>query len=117
MKILAVGDLVGESGVKKLKKDLKNIQEVEGIDFTIVNAENAAGGMGLTTKIYNELCQMNIDVLTMGNHTWAKKDIFSFIDKENIIRPANYSKGVPGHGYNFYSCKEKNIVVMNVKMP
>ena len=114
MKILAVGDLVGESGVKKLKKDLKNIQEAEEIDFTIVNAENAAGGMGLTTKIYNELCQMNIDVLTMGNHTWAKKDIFSFIDKENIIRPANYSKGVPGNGYTIIEKNNKKVCVINM---
>ena len=55
MKILAIGDLVGENGVEKLKKNLNNLQEAESIDFTIVNAENAAGGMGLTTKIFNEL--------------------------------------------------------------
>ena len=60
MKILCVGDLVGENGLQKLRNDLKNIQEAENIDFTIVNAENVAGGMGITTKIYNELCKMNI---------------------------------------------------------
>lgn len=95
MKILCIGDLVGESGLNKLKQDIKNIQEAEGIDITIVNAENVAGGMGITKKDYNELCKLNIDVLTMGNHTWGKKDIFTFINNTNIIRPANYSKGVP----------------------
>ena len=72
MRILAIGDLVGESGVKKLKEELPRIREQENIDFIIVNAENSAGGMGITTKIFNELKAMNIDVLTMGNHTWGK---------------------------------------------
>ena len=105
MKILAVGDLVGETGLERLKKDLPNLQEAENIDFTIVNGENVAGGMGMTTKNFHELNKLNIDVITMGNHTWGKKDIFSFIDKPNIIRPANYSRGVPGHGYTII---EKN---------
>lgn len=113
MKILAVGDLVGENGVKKLKDNLKNIVEAEKIDFIIVNAENSAGGMGISTKIYNELCQMNVDVITMGNHTWGKKDIFSFIDNKNIIRPANYSRGVPGKGYTIIEKDGKKICVIN----
>lgn len=113
MKFLAVGDLVGEGGLKKLKKELVNIQEAEKIDFTIVNAENVAAGMGITTKIYNELCNMNIDVLTMGNHTWAKKDIFSFIDNENIVRPANLSKGVPGKGYTVIEKNGKKVCIIN----
>ena len=95
MKILAIGDLVGENGLEKLKTDLPNIQEAENIDFTVVNAENVAGGMGITSKAFNELCKLDIDVITMGNHTWGKKDIFSFITNPKLIRPANYSKGVP----------------------
>lgn len=114
MRILAIGDLVGEGGVKKLKDQLQKIKEQENIDFVIVNAENSAGGMGITTKIYNELNDMKIDVLTMGNHTWGKKDIFSFIDNNNILRPANYSEKVPGHGYGIYTCKNKKICVMNL---
>lgn len=105
MKILAVGDLVGEGGVKKLKEELPKIKQQENINFVIVNAENSAGGMGITTKIYNELTDLGIDVITMGNHTWGKKDIFSFIDNNNIIRPANYVEKVPGHGYGIYNCK------------
>ena len=114
MKILAVGDLVGETGLERLKKDLPNLQEAENIDFTIVNGENVAGGMGMTTKNFHELNKLNIDVITMGNHTWGKKDIFSFIDKPNIIRPANYSRGVPGHGYTIIEKDDKKIAVINL---
>lgn len=114
MKILAVGDLVGETGLERLKKDLPKLQEAENIDFTIVNGENVAGGMGMTTKNFHELNKLNIDVITMGNHTWGKKDIFSFIDKPNIIRPANYSRGVPGHGYTIVEKNNKKIAVINL---
>ena len=114
MKVLAVGDLVGEDGVKKLKETLPKIREEYNIDFVIVNAENSAGGMGITTKIFNELKALNINAITMGNHTWGKKDIFSFIDDKKIIRPANYSEKVPGKGYRIYKCKGKTICVVNL---
>ena len=114
MKILAVGDLVGETGVEKLKRTLPNLQEAEHIDFTIINGENSAGGMGMTSKIYNELNRLNIDVITMGNHTWGKKDIFTFIGDKKIIRPANYSKGCPGKGYTIIQKNNKKIAVVNL---
>lgn len=114
MKILAVGDLVGENGLKKLKEVLPKIREERKIDFCIVNAENSAGGMGITTSIFNELKRLNVDSITMGNHTWGKKDIFSFIDDPKIIRPANYSRGVVGKGYNIYNCKDKKVCVINL---
>ena len=114
MRILAIGDLVGEGGVKKLAEELPKIKEQEKIDFIIVNAENSAGGMGITTQIYNKLCELGVNVMTMGNHTWGKKDIFTFIDNENIIRPANYSEKTPGHGYGIYNCKNKKICVINL---
>lgn len=114
MKILAVGDLVGESGVKKLKEILPNFRKENNIDFVIVNAENSAGGMGITIKIFNDLKALNIGAITMGNHTWGKKDIFTFIDDEKILRPANYSRGVVGKGYNIYECKNKKICVINL---
>lgn len=114
MKVLAVGDLVGEIGLNKLKEVLPNLIEAENIDFVIVNVENVAGGMGITTKDFQALERLPVDVMTMGNHTWGKKDIFSFIDNVKILRPANYSKGVPGHGYHIYSCQGKNIAVMSL---
>ena len=114
MKILAVGDLVGENGVKKLKEILPSFRKENNIDFVIVNAENSAGGMGITTQIFNSLKALNVDAITMGNHTWGKKDIFSFIDDEKLLRPANYSRGVVGKGYNIYKCKDKKICVINL---
>ncbi len=114
MNILAVGDIVGNIGLRKLKEVLPKIIEKENIDFVIVNAENTSGGIGLTTQDFNTLKSMKIDVITMGNHTWGKKDIFSFINDKIILRPANYSKGVPGKGYNIYECKDKKIAVINL---
>ena len=114
MRVLAVGDLVGESGVKKLREILPKLRKEAKIDFVIVNAENSAGGMGITTAIFNELKRLNVNAITMGNHTWGKKDIFTFIDDDLINRPANYSRGVVGKGYHIYNQNGKNICVVNL---
>ena len=114
MKILAVGDIVGTAGVNELKSKLKGIKEKENIDFIIVNGENSAEGMGITEKNFNDIISQGVDVVTMGNHTWGKKDIFKFIDNPKIIRPANYPEGVVGKGYNIYKCKDKKIAVINL---
>ena len=114
MRILAIGDLVGNSGLRKLEAEYKNIKEKENIDFTIVNGENVADGMGMTEKDFKRILNLNIDCITMGNHTWAKKDIFGFIDHPKIIRPANYSENNPGKGYQIFECKNKKIAVINL---
>ena len=114
MKILAIGDIVGATGLNKLRELLPKIIEKDNIDFTIVNAENTSGGMGLTIKDFNTLLRMPINAITMGNHTWGKKDIFAFIDNPILLRPANYSKGVPGKGYNIFKCNDKKIAVINL---
>lgn len=114
MRILAVGDIVGISGAKKAKKLIPIIKKEENIDFVIVNGENAAEGFGITKKIFDDLISNGADVITMGNHTWAKKEIFTFIDDPKIVRPANYSKGLPGKGYGIYECNGKKIAVMNL---
>ena len=114
MKILAVGDIVGENGLNKLKEELPKIIDSEKIDFVIVNAENTSGGMGLTIKDFNTLLKMKIDAITMGNHTWGKKDIFTFIDNPKLLRPANYSRGIPGKGFNIFECRGKKIAVINL---
>ena len=114
MRVLAVGDLVGESGVRKLKEVLPKLRQEAKIDFVIVNAENSAGGMGITTAIFNDLKRLNVNAITMGNHTWGKKDIFTFIDDDLINRPANYSRGVVGKGYHIYNQNGKNICVVNL---
>lgn len=114
MRILAVGDVVGESGIEKLKQELPKIRKEENIDFVIVNGENSAGGMGISFQTFNDLLNLKVDVITMGNHTWGKKDIFAFIDNPKLIRPANYSKGVVGKGYGIYECNGKKICVINL---
>ena len=114
MKILAVGDLVGEIGLKRLSEEMKRIKEVNSIDFTIVNGENVAEGMGITKKHFDEIIRLGADVVTMGNHTWGKKDIFTFIDNPKLIRPANYPSGVCGKGYGIYECNGKKIAVINL---
>ena len=114
MKILAVGDIVGKSGIQKLKEILPVVIKENEVDFVIVNGENAADGMGLTEKMYKEILSLNVNVVTMGNHTWGKKEIFNFIDDKQIIRPANYSPNNPGKGYNIYEIKNKKIAVINL---
>lgn len=114
MRILAVGDLVGNSGVKRARECISDIKIKENIDFIIVNAENSAEGMGITEKIFNDLISTGVNVITMGNHTWGKKDIFKFINHRQLLVPANYSKGVPGNRYGIYECKGKKIAVINL---
>ncbi len=112
MNVLLIGDIIGRTGRKALKKFLPEVIKKYEIDFIVANAENSAGGNGLTRKVYNELVNLNIDVLTSGNHIFDKKEIFDFIDKaENILRPANYPPGVPGRGYNIF---EKNGIKVGV---
>lgn len=113
MNILAVGDIVGQVGVKELQKRLPKLKEEYKIDFCIVNGENAAEGMGITENLFNDILHAGADMVTMGNHTWGKKDIFKFIDNPQILRPINYPEGVCGKGMNIYNCKNKKIAVIN----
>ncbi len=113
MNILAVGDIVGNAGVNKLKYELQDIKNKYSIDFVIVNGENAAEGMGLTERNFNDILQAGADCITMGNHTWGKKEIFKFIDHPKLLRPINYPEGVCGKGFNIYNCKNKKIAVIN----
>ena len=113
MNILDVGDIVGEIGVKELQKRLQKVKQKYNVDFTIVNGENAAEGMGITEKNFKDILAAGADTVTMGNHTWGKKEIFKFIDNPKLIRPANYPKEVCGKGYNVYRCKDKKIAVIN----
>ena len=114
MNILAIGDLVGELGLNKLVEEIENIKKEYKIDFIIVNGENVADGMGITKKAFDKIIKCGANVVTMGNHTWGKKEIFTFIDDPKLIRPANYPEGVVGKGYGIYECKGKKIAVINL---
>lgn len=113
MNILAVGDIIGTTGIKELQKRLQEIKKEYQVDFTIVNGENAAEGMGITERNFKDILSAGADCVTMGNHTWGKKEIFQFIDHPKLIRPINYPKEVAGKGYHIYSCKNKKIAVIN----
>lgn len=114
MNILIIGDIVGEIGVKKAKDTISKISKEQKIDFVIANAENSAEGMGITANIYKDLISNGVNVITMGNHTWGKREIFNIIDNKEIIRPANYPDGIQGKGYNIYECLGKKIAVINL---
>ncbi|WP_416150878.1 TIGR00282 family metallophosphoesterase [Salipaludibacillus sp. HK11] len=116
MKILFIGDIVGSPGRNALKEYLPKLKSKYRPDVTIVNSENAAGGKGLTKKIYQEIHEIGADIMTMGNHTWDKKDIFEFIDDvPNLIRPANFPEGNPGKGYVIKKVGNKKIAVINAQ--
>lgn len=70
--------------------------------------------MGINEKAYKTILSLGTDVITLGNHTWAKREVFNFIEQEKIIRPANYSKNNPGKGYGIFNCKDKKIAVINL---
>lgn len=114
MNILIIGDIVGMSGVNKVKEILPRVKKENDIDFVIANGENSADGMGITSKIFKDLIISGVDVITMGNHTWGKKDIFNIIDNKKLLRPANYPKDVVGNEYGIYECNGKKIAVINL---
>ncbi|MDO8578418.1 MAG: TIGR00282 family metallophosphoesterase [Dehalococcoidales bacterium] len=100
MNILAIGDIIGSPGRRAVTRLVPALRQEFGIDFVIANAENAAGGFGVTPDTAQELFDADVDVLTSGNHIWAQKDIFPYLDSEMpILRPLNYPPGVPGRGY------------------
>lgn len=115
MNFLVIGDIVGQPGMEAVKRHVSKLKEQYQIDFTIANGENSADGMGITHKILKDLYALGIDVVTMGNHTWGKKEIFNFInDEERLIRPANYAQGLQGKGSVILKCKDKKIGVINL---
>ncbi len=99
MKVLFIGDIVGSPGRKAVKRFISSLKKELSFDYCIANGENAAGGRGITHVVAQELYNMGIDAITMGNHTWSKREVTNFIDSDpNIIRPANYPGNVPGRG-------------------
>jgi metallophosphoesterase (TIGR00282 family) len=100
MLILAIGDIIGKPGRKALSQLLPDLRQQYGLDLVIANGENAAGGIGLTPETAKELLDAGTDVITSGNHIWAQKEIFPYLEGQMpILRPLNYPPGVPGRGY------------------
>jgi len=99
MHILFIGDIFASPGRHIVADHLQDIKQTNHIDLATTNAENAAGGFGVTPSIAEELFAMGLDVLTSGNHIWDKKEIFDYLPRQpKLLRPANYPDGTPGHG-------------------
>src|SRR6266699_2463483 len=114
--ILFLGDVVGEPGRSAVIGRLPQLKEQYGIDFTIVNGENAAGGRGITPKITIDLLRAGVSVITSGDHIWDQKEIISFIDTEpRLLRPINYPEGAPGSGSIVLETAKGKVGVINVQ--
>jgi metallophosphoesterase (TIGR00282 family) len=99
MHVLAIGDVIGKPGRQAVQKLLPGLKQQYSLDLVIANAENAAGGLGLTLGTARELLEAGVDILTSGNHIWDQKDIIPYLDGNlPILRPINYPPGVPGRG-------------------
>ncbi len=115
MNILFIGDIVGNPGREAIKSLLKPLQQEYSIDLTIANAENAAGGKGLTKEIGEELLSSGIEFITMGNHVWDQRTIMKYIEEEaRLIRPANYPIGAPGKGYGYVRKNGSKVGILNL---
>lgn len=115
MRIAFIGDIVGNPGRRTIGEFLPEYRKLKKIDFVAANAENAVSGSGLTYAAAQELFKSGVDIITMGNHTWSKKEILSFIDTENrIIRPANYPDKNPGKGCVALNVNNIRISVLNI---
>jgi metallophosphoesterase (TIGR00282 family) len=100
MRLLFVGDVVGGLGKRALLTSLPELTARHKPDFVVVNGENAAGGLGITSKIADEMFDAGVDVITLGNHSFQHRDVYEYLDRTpQIVRPANYPMGNPGHGH------------------
>ena len=117
MRILFLGDVVGDSGCSKIINNLSDQIKKKNIDFVIVNAENAAtSGVGLTKEICEKFFNCGVDVITTGNHVWDQKEIMNFIEKERrLLRPKNLIEPAPGKGFEIFTTKENfKVGVLNL---
>lgn len=116
MKILCVGDIFGKPGRQIVKRLLPRLVERHSIDFVIANAENAAGGRGLTPKVADELMALPINVFTAGNHIWQNQAIHEYLEKHStILRPQNCPPGRPGKGVWSGDVKGVDVAVVNLQ--
>lgn len=112
--ILAIGDVVGEQGLRHLSRHLRTLKKLKDIHFTVVNGENVSG-VGLTPDQAEELYSAGADVVTLGNHTFGKMQIRDRLEEDPyLLRPANYTGRAPGRGYGVYDCGHIRIGVMSL---
>ena len=119
MRILFLGDIVGRAARREIVRCVPQWREAWRLDFVIVNAENAAGGFGVTEKICTALFAAGVDVLTSGNHVWDQSETLSHIAREpRLLRPLNYAAGLPGRGAGLFAlahAPERRVLVLNAQ--
>ena len=115
MRILFVGDVVGRSGRQAVTERLPGLISKWKLDLVVVNGENAAGGFGITEKIYDEMIDAGADAVTLGNHSWDQREALVFIERApRLIRPVNYPAGTPGRGAALVEAKNgQHALVVN----
>jgi len=107
LNILCIGDIVGRPGRRIIADKLKALVKQRAIDCVAANAENAAGGSGLTPQIYDKLLRYGINLVTLGDHTYRKRDIIEILERaDNIARPANFSESAAGKGFALYKTRK-----------
>lgn len=116
MRILFIGDIVGKVGRNAIAEYLPKIKQSYRPTVSIVNAENAAHGKGLTEKLYKQLLRDGVDFMTMGNHTYGQREIYDFIDDANrMVRPANFPSEAPGVGMRFIQINDIKLAIINLQ--
>ncbi|MCT2343948.1 MULTISPECIES: TIGR00282 family metallophosphoesterase [Niallia] len=116
MHILFIGDVVGSMGRDMIKEYVPKLKEKYRPQLTIINGENAAGGKGITEKIYRGFLEVGAQAVTLGNHTWDNREIFEFIDNAKyLVRPANFSENNPGKGMVFVKINDVEVAVINLQ--
>ena len=115
LKVLCVGDVVGTPGLERIRRSLRYLKRKTGADFVIVNGENAAA-VGITPQQADDILDAGADVITLGNHSYAKREIVTYLDEESrILRPANYAPQAPGRGWGIYETKAGPIAVIDLQ--
>jgi calcineurin-like phosphoesterase len=115
MRLLFIGDVVGKPGREGLAAAMPGLRAERMPDLIVVNGENAAGGVGITEETAAQIFEAGADVITLGNHTYRHKDVYSYLDSETrIIRPANFSPQNPGRGHTIVEAAGMRVAVINL---
>jgi 2',3'-cyclic-nucleotide 2'-phosphodiesterase len=115
VKLLFVGDVVGGIGRRAFTTVLPALRERHSLDFVVVNGENAAGGVGITPRVADQLFAAGADVITLGNHTYRHREVYEYLDEQPaIVRPANFLRSQPGHGSSVVERDGVRLAVISV---
>ncbi|MBE6732207.1 MAG: TIGR00282 family metallophosphoesterase [Ruminococcaceae bacterium] len=115
MNILCIGDVVGGNGCNFLRSKLSSLKRTYGIDLVIANGENASDGNGITVSSARHLFDSGVDIITLGNHTYRRAEVYDYLDEtESILRPYNFPEGAPGHGLVIYDMGIRSVAVINL---